>query len=69
MPPKDEYMDKINCCDEEDAKEGLFTLYNYGFPCFDSNLAMLKSCQFSVNMAVNGLIDLKQEEEWKLKDF
>ena len=56
-------MDMINCCEDDDAKEGLFTLYNYGFPCFETNLAMLKSCDYSVNMAVNGLMDLKPEQE------
>jgi len=50
-------MERVDCCENEEAKEGLSTLFEYGFTDFDANLAMLRSVNYSVNMAVNGLID------------
>jgi hypothetical protein len=52
-------MDKVEQCEAEEGREALVTLLNYGFTSFEANLAMLRSCDFSVNMAVNGLIDLQ----------
>jgi len=51
------YKERVDCCENEEAKEGLSTLFEYGFTDFDANLAMLRSVNYSVNMAVNGLID------------
>lgn len=55
--PRVAYMLKVEGCETGEARDGLTTLFDYGFTSFESNLAMLRSCDFSVNMAVNGLID------------
>lgn len=57
VDPRVFYMQKVESCEAGEARDGLTTLFDYGFTSFESNLAMLRSCDFSVNMAVNGLID------------
>jgi len=57
VDPRVEYMKLVEGCEAGEARDGLTTLFDYGFLSFESNLAMLRSCDFSVNMAVNGLID------------
>jgi len=55
--PKEKYLERVACCENEEAREGLTALFEYGFTDFDANLAMLRSTEYSINMAVNGLID------------
>jgi len=62
VDPKVEYESNFVSLDEDlatAATEALRTLYEYGFTNFEENLTMLKSVEFSANMAINGLMDMK----------
>lgn len=61
VDPKVEYESNFVSLDEDlatAATEALRTLYEYGFTNFEENLTMLKSVEFSANMAINGLMDM-----------